>query len=257
MIRLFLRTLYLLMFLLTVVNAQDLYICESYTESGTPVGPLNRLEIKPYGTAVYILFDNENKINDPLLYLFVDKLVDNKFTPYDSKTINIQKSDTWAVTSFEFKEPGIYEVYFLNSSHNRLAKNKIETFFSGNFSNQFVSPTLNINLNPKFIFCELVINGKPINPFSTLSLSASNGEAFIYINNKLPFDVEVLKVQYWKRSITNENYEELVDSKKYKILPKWEDTFFKYNFTQIGQFKIDVFDLNDNLITSNIITITK
>ena len=256
MIRLLLRSLYLLLFFLSIVSAQDLYICESYTEDGSPVGPLNRLEIKPYGTAVYVLFDNEYKINDPVLYLFVDKLVDDKFTPFDSKTITIKKSDTWAVTSFEFKEQGIYEIYFLNSSHNRLATSKIETFYSGNFANQYFSPTSNTNLNPKFIFCELVINGKPVNPFSSLSLNTSGGDAFIFINNKLPFGSEVLKVQYWKRSLKNENYEELIDSKKYKILPTWKDTFFKYKFTQAGEFKIDVFNMKDNLIASNIITIT-
>jgi hypothetical protein len=119
-----------------------------------------------------------------------------------------------------------------------------------------VSPSGNKILNSKFVFCELVVNGKPVNSFNSLSLSASEGEAFIYLNNNLPFGYDMLKVQYWKRSTTNESYEELIESKKYKILPEWKDAFFKYQFKQTGQFKVDIFDKNDNFVTSNVITIT-
>ena len=248
--------LFLVLFTSNLAFAQDLYICESYTENGTPVGPINRLEIKPYGTAIYVLMDNDKAFNDPILYLFVDKLVDNKFTPFDSKTLTVKKSDTWAVTSFEFKEQGIYEVYFLNSTQRRLATSKIETYFTGNLSKQVITPSNNKILNSKFVFCELVINGKPVNSFNSLSLSASDGEAFIYLNNYLAFGYDVIKVQYWRRSVTNDSYEELIDSKKYKILPEWKDTFFKYKFPQTGQFKVDIFDKNDNFISSNVISIT-
>lgn len=254
------KLLYLFLFVTllftNVVLAQELYVCESYTENGTPVGPLNRLEIKPYGTAVYILLDNKNIFKDQILYLFIDKLVDKKFTPFDSKTITVNNNSNWAVTSFEFKEQGIYELYFLNSSQSRLATSKLETYFTGNLSNQVISLSSNKIFNSKFVFCELVVNGKPVNSFNSLSLSASNGEAFIYLNNYLPFGNDVLKVQYWKRSTTNESYEELIDSKKYKVLPEWKDAFFKYQFTKTGQFKIDIFDKNDNFISSNVITIT-
>jgi hypothetical protein len=237
-----LRCFIFLILLSNVLIAQELFVCESYTEDGTPVGPLNSLEIKPYGTAIYVLLNNEKAIQDPILYLFIDKLVGGKFTPFESKTLSVKKTDTWAVTSFEFKDPGIYELYFLNSSQSRLATGKLEVYFAQD--------------DRKFTFCELVINGKPKNPFTSLSLSRSEGQAFIYLNNQVPFGIEKIKVQVWKRSNKNSNYEELVDSKKFKILPEWSDTFFKYNFVNIGEYKIDIFDINDNFISSNIITVT-
>lgn len=238
------------------IFAQELFVCESYTEDGTPVGPTNQLEIKPYGTATYVLLDNEKEFNDPLLYLFVDKLIDGKFTPYESKTISIKTNDTWAVTSFEFKEEGTYEIYFLNSSQNRLATNKITTHFSAEFTEQTISATSNTIADGDFVFCELVINGKPVNPFNSLSLTRTAGQAFIYLNNYTPFNLEKLKVQVWKRNKNDSSYEELVDSKKYKILPEWKDTFFKYIFTNTGEFKIDVLDSTDSFISSSILTIT-
>lgn len=235
--------------------AQELYVCESYTEDGTPVGPLNSLEIKPYGTAIYVLLNNEKAIENPILYLFIDKLIGGKFTPFESKTLSVKKTDTWAVTSFEFKDPGIYELYFLTSSQSRLATGKLEVYFTQDNIKQVFPPSQSTIGKVQFIFCELVINGKPKNPFTSLSLSSSEGQSFIYLNNQVPFGIEIIKVQVWRRSNTNNNYEELVDSKKFKILPEWSDTFFKYNFINVGNYKIDIFDNNDNFIASNIITI--
>lgn len=248
--------LFLFFISINLLFSQELYVCESYTEDGSPVGPINNLEIKPYGTAIYILMDNEKEFQDPVLYLFVDKFVDGKFTPFDSKTLSIKKEDTWAVTSFEFKEQGIYEVYFLNSSEQRLASHKIEVVFSQEYLSQNTTVARTYMGNSKFVFCELVINGKPTNIFNTISLSRTNGQAYIYLNNYAPFGIDIIKVQVWKRSKTDSNYEELVDSKKYKILPEWSDTFFKYNYTNTGDYKIDVFDNKDNFISSNIITVT-
>lgn len=253
----FLKILIYFFLLSNLSIAQELYVCESYTENGTPVGPLNKLDIKPYGTAVYILLDNNKEFKDTFLYLFIDKLIDGKFTPFDSKTLNVKKDAKWAVTSFEFKEEGNYELYFLNSSQNRLATNKIEVHFSEEFKDHIISPSSYSFENDNFTFCELVINGKPINPFNKLSLTHSAGQAYIYINNHVPLGVERIIVNVWKRSKTDKNYEELVDTKKYKILPEWNDTFFKYIFSSIGDFKIDVFDPNENLISSNILTVTK
>jgi hypothetical protein len=200
--------------------------------------------------------NNEKEIKDPILYFFVDKLNGGKFTPYDSKTLSVKKTDTWTVTNYEFKEIGIYELYFLNSSQSRLATSKLEVYFSQENKKLFFPPTQNVIGGVQFTFCELVINGKPKNPITSLSLSSSGGQAFIYLDNHVPFGLERIKVQIWKRSNQKSNYEELIDSKKYKILPEWSDTFFKYNFTNIGEYKIDIFDKNDNFISSNIITVT-
>jgi hypothetical protein len=251
-----LRCFLFLILLSNILIAQELYVCESYTEDGTPVGPLISLEIKPYGTAIYVLLNNGKAIQDPILYLFIDKLVGGKFTPFESKTLSVKKTDTWAVTSFEFKDPGIYELYFLNSSQSRLATGKLEVYFAQDDRKFTFYPKQNSVGGVQFTFCELVINGKPKNPFTSLSLSRSEGQAFIYLKNQVPFGIEKIKVQVWRRSNKNSNYEELVDSKKFKILPEWSDTFFKYNFVNIGEYKIDIFDINDNFISSNIITVT-
>jgi hypothetical protein len=237
--------------------AQDLYFCESYTEDGQPIGPINKLEIKPYGTAIYILLDNNSQFNDPLLYLFIDKLVDDKFVPHDSKTINVKNEDDWAVTSYEFSEQGIYEAYFLNSSQSRIATGRLSTYFSEEYTNQVFTPTSRSSGDCEFVFCELVINGKPVNQFNSVSLARTEGQVFIYLNYFMPFGIDKFQVQVWERSTSNSNYEELIDSKKFKILPEWEDTFFRYIFRKVGEYKIDIYDDDNNFIASNVITVTK
>lgn len=253
-IKYFLTPLLILLYS-TLCYAQEVYVCESYSENGKPIGVKNKFEIQPYGKAVYILIDNENNFDDPLLYMFVDKLSDNKFIPFDSKTITVDEQSTWAVSNFEFSEPGIYEIYFLNSSQNRLASIQIETYYADEFNNQIVSPSYSYDGDCELVFCELVINGKPVNQFSTISLSNFGGQVFIYLNNKVPFNIDRFQIQVWKRSQVNSNYEELIDSKKFRILPEWRDAFFRYIFTQVGDFKIDVFDRDNNFIASNILTV--
>jgi hypothetical protein len=108
----------------------------------------------------------------------------------------------------------------------------------------------------KFTFCELVINGKPINAFNILSLAQTEGQAFFFLNNKSPFGVDKIVMQVWKRSEQDANYEQLLDTKKYKILPKWRDTYIKYSFTSPGEYKVDIFDVDNNFISSNILTVT-
>ena len=108
----------------------------------------------------------------------------------------------------------------------------------------------------QFTFCEMVINGKPINAFNILSLARTEGQAFFFLDNHVPFGIEKIKIQIWKRSNEDSSYEQLVDSRKYKILPEWKDTFIKYVFTNLGEYKVDVFDFEDNFIASNVLTVT-
>lgn len=253
------KNLFLFLFLLisSFLYAQEVFVCDSYTEDGVPVGTSNRFEIKPYGTAKYILLNNEKQFDDNLLYLFIDKIVDGELTPFNSKTLTIKKNDTWAVTSYEFNEPGIYDLYFLSSKQIRLADIKVEVFFSEEFASKAFTPTKSYVGETQMTFCELVINEKPVNPLNTISLSQSEGQVFVYLNNYLPFNIKIIKVQVWKQVNGEGNYENLVDEKQYQLQPEWKDAFFKYVFKSTGEYKIDVYDENEKFITSNIIAVIK
>ncbi len=244
-------------FLTVTVYSQEIYFCDSYTENGTPVGPTNKLEIKPWGKAIYVLLDNENKpINDNQLYCFIDRKSGDNFVPFKSKSIKSNKGATWAVASVEFKDPGIYNIYFLNSEQKKLASNILKVVFTSGYitGNSPQAPIYEGDC--ELVFCEMVINEKPINPFTTLSLSRSGGRGVIYLNNSTPFNTDKLVLKVWKKSGENTNYDEFVEARKYKILPEWSDTFIKYNFKRPGNFKFAIYNKDNILLSSATIVIT-
>jgi hypothetical protein len=241
---------------LQVNFAQELFVCESYTEDGKPIGAVNNLEIKPYGKAAYVLLENKTKIDSDILYLFIDRLSEGQFTPYDSKTLLANKDKKWAVTNYEFRNAGIYELYFLNSAQKKLAVKKIEVKLIDENGIERVSPNSSSGFgNTKFIFCDMIVNDRPINPFTQLSISAKNGNAYAYVNNYVPFGTEIINIKISKRKASS-SFDELISSKKYKITPKWTDTFFKLNFDKPGEYKIDVSDNSNKIIATNILTVT-
>lgn len=232
-----------------------MYVCESYTEDGEPIGATNSLEIKPYGKAVYVLFQNNSNFDFNTLYLFVDKLSEGQFTPYDSKTLSVQNDKNWAVTNYEFHNSGIYELYFLNSTQHKLAVQKLEVKLVNENGIERITPTSRpIIGNSQFIFCDMIMNDKPVNQFTQLSISAKNGKGYAYINNYAPIGTDTINVKIWKRQPSS-SFDTLISKKKYTITPNWTDTFFKITFNKPGDYKIDVFDNFDNLIASNVLTV--
>jgi hypothetical protein len=230
-------------------------------EDGTPVGPTNQLKIKPWGTVIYILLDNNKKpFNEPILNIFVDKKNGDKYSPFESKTIEVKTKSTWAVTNFEFKEAGTYQVYFLNAAQKKIAVNMLKVSFSeGVISGSNPNPNTNVSYSEgstEMLFCQMVIDDKPINPFDHLSISRTGGRAIIFLNNSSPFNTDALTMQVWKKTSLDSDYGQLVTKKRYQLLPEWNETFIKYKFQQPGEYKFDIYNKDDNLISSNRIVVT-
>ena len=254
----FLFRFFILFFTLLITTySQEIYFCESYTENGVPIGPTNKLEIKPWGTAIYTLLDNNKQpINDKQLYVFVDKKTDDKFVPYKSKTLTLEKGVTWAVTNFEFKDPGTYNIYFLNSKQSKIASNILKVVYAEGYVTGSSPYAPEYEGDCDMIFCEMVINDKPVNTFTTLSLSRTGGRGVIYLNNRTPFNTDKLILKVWKKSEEDDSYKEFIETRKYKILPEWSDAFIKYKFNKVGEFKFGIYNKDDMLLASSTIVIT-
>ncbi|MFZ1289171.1 MAG: hypothetical protein WAR79_03735 [Melioribacteraceae bacterium] len=235
--------------------AQNIYVCESYSEEGNPIGIINKLETKAYGKAVNVLIDNEKKINSNILYLFIDKLSNGKYVPFDSKILNVDKEKLWAAIKYEFHEAGVYELYFLNASEEKITSLKLEVKILNDRGFENFSGSSGGLGNAQFVFCDMIVNNKPMNPISQLSLSTRNGETYVFINNYSPFSTDKIVVKIWERQENSSEYKELISTKKFKVTPKWSITFFKLTFDKVGDYKIDVNDNNNKLIVSNILTV--
>lgn len=236
----------MLFFSFSALSAQELYFCKSYTEEGQPIDADIQFDIDAFGNSVYLLFDNEgNRIGDDLLYMFIDKDINNNFEPFDSKVLRIDSRDTWAVVDYMFKEQGKYLVYFMNSDQKKLVEETVTIKLKEDVPGQRRVYQSSYYDNCELVFCERVIADKPVNIKKSYPLSQNNGEIFIFINNNRPLNSGKLLLDIWRKKNRAFEYDEFIASKKYKINPDWNDAFFKYIFTEKGEYKFSVYNENE------------
>lgn len=239
-------------------EAQRIFFCEDFSNSGDPVGAKLVWELESGGTELNILLENGEKyLPSPIIYLFFDKFENSNYYPYDSKAIKIDSPRKWIAVEYIFEEPGKYLVYFQDSKQNNIAQGYITINESARIS---VPKSFGISLyyeNSRVNFCELVIAGKPMNIFQSVSLGANGKQVYVYIKNDKPLNTSKILVNVWRKKNHTFEYDEYVESKKYKIESTWSDTFFKYYFTQEGEYKFSIYNEDEVLIASGFITVRK
>lgn len=235
--------------------AQDIYVCKSYTQQGEPVDASNSWEIKSGGDYLYILFDNEEKIEDKLIYLFLDKKYDDEYKPFDSKVLRNENKKSWLVYNYKFQKPGEYNIYFMDSAQNTLATTKVnmrykqaETASRVNESSMYYDKT-------EMIFCKRVFGEEPLKEMSSTYLSGDSVKVYVYLDTQRPIRTEKLLVDVWRKKNRSFQYDEFIETKKFKVTPEWAYTFFKYKFTKKGEYKISVYNDQEVLIKSGYFTV--
>jgi hypothetical protein len=239
------------------INAQELYFCKSVTENGKPVDAELKWEIQPFGTRISILYQSNNFLNDQIYYLFIDKKFDNEYKPFDSKTNRPDKQKKWMEFEFSFKEEGEYKIYIMDSEQKVLAQNYLSAFFSGSYNSIAKKSETSYSYydDAKIIFSERVFSNKPYNSFRETSLSQNNGEVYIFIDNGKPLNTDVILVYIYQKKNRAFEYDEFVDSKKFKIDENWKSTFFKYKFEDAGDYKFAIFNQEEKPIKNGFIKV--
>ncbi len=238
------------------IYSQRIYFCEGHTESGEPINPTKHLKIKPSGKYLYILLNNDGRLLDnQLFYLFIDKLMDNSFEPFDSKVIRLNEKKSWVAYNYKFTEPGKYLIYFLNSQQKKIVRDTLTVELKNDGNPHRSNVTSAYYDNCELLFCEIVLSGKPIRITNKAYLKKNNGLIYVYLNNGTPLKTSVLVVDVWKKGIHAYDYDQFVETKYYKIDPEWPDAFFKYYFKEKGEYKFSVYNENEVLIGTNYIVV--
>jgi len=235
---------------------QSIYVAESITEDGEAIGAKNMWQIDPWGKSLYVIFDNEEQIKDNILYLFIDKLIDGSFQPFDSKVINIEQPTSRINYDFKFTDTGKFKVYVVNEGQETLSSLQLilkpKTATSSNASNSD-----NYYDQISLIFCEkILIGGTPLGIIKSGSLSRHSGTIYMKLRQYSPLNSETVQVDLWRIGNNSYDYDQYIESKKYKIDPTWYDTFLKYKFTKPGKYKIVIYNDSDAIIKTGYITIT-
>ena len=240
----------------SALKAQTLYTCKAHTENGQPIEYQRNWNINPKGEYIYALLDNENKpLATETLYFMMDKIVEDGVIPYDSKVIKADSTATWIAYNQELSEPGEYLLYFTDTNQKKIASQKITvkyrdrySFSSNDISNVYYD-------NCKMVFCQRVIAGKTYKERNDLYLKNGKGMLYCYLNNYKSLNTGTLIVNFWRKDRRSFEYNEIVKTKKYKVDPLWNDTFFKCFFDRPGDYKIAVYNENEALIKYNFVKV--
>jgi len=246
-------------FVFASIQAQQIYFCKSHTENGTPVDARNVWSIKPWGSLIYILFDNEgNTFDSQLNYMFIDRYIDREYRPWDSKAINVQDSATWFAYNYKFTEPGKYRVYVVDQNKKELASEIVTIQIESDYVNNRQGTNSLYYDDTKIKFCERVIAGQPINAFNKFSLSKLDSNTVtVFVNTRDAIETSVIVVDVWEKPSRSIEYDKFIGSKKYALTPSWDYVFFKYKFEKSGYYKFNIYNENEVLITAGYLEIVK
>ncbi len=247
---------FLLTLLASVSYAQTVYVADSVTEDNEPINAKNHWEIDAWGKTLHVILDREEQpIKGNIVYLFIDKFMNGEYSPFDSKSVNIQQGVRRIKYDYNFSEVGKYKLYYINISQEKLASVVITITEKSKRKNKVVKRS-NYYDNVKLLFCEKVlVGGTPIGIKKRASLSENNGQIYIKLTNLSPLKTEIILVDIWRKEHRSFEYDEYVESKKYKISPSWADAYFKYRFLKPGEYKIVIYNQAEVLISTGYINV--
>lgn len=249
------KTLFSLLILLTVeLHSQQIFISRGNTEYGEPIDPFYNQQI-PADLTITILLDNNGKnFEQNILFLTIEKSGDQSRAGRINEMIRPPKKNDWLIYNYRFQEEGDYEIRFTDFNRKVIASLRVTVVREkGKKIQEIKIPELLPGL--EIVFCEKIFNGKPVNQQSEISLKFQNGETYIYMVNQKPLKTDLLLVNIWRKKSKGTDYEEFIDSKKYKINSSWYDAFFRYRFEKPGNYKINFFNEKEILLKTAYITV--
>lgn len=242
--------------LATQVFSQQIYFCEDYTTEGEPVRQKDSWNVVGSEQTIYVILKaGDQLIKGPIVYMFIDKGDEGQYYPFDSKAIKFERDKEWLVYRYKVTESGKYSFYFQDAQENEIAQKYVTVRLS---SDSYFSPGNSNSLyyeGSKVSFCEVVIEGRPINIRGTQSFSIHGHLCYIHINNFRPMNTSKILVYFWRKESKSFKYDEFFDTKKYQVSPEWSDAFFKYSFKETGDYKIIIYNENEMIIGNGFIQI--
>ena len=228
----------LLIFPFIVSLAQSIYVSESVTEDGEVIGAKNTWDIDAWGKSLFIVYDNGKPITNNILYLFIDKFVGGSFQPFESKVVEIEEEKNYIKYDHKFTQTGKFKIYVVNEDQETLSS-MLLTLRTDTGRETNAAESENYYDGIGLIFGEyILVGGTPLGIVKSVSLSKNNGWVYIKLSHYAPLNSNILQVDFWGKEGNAFDFDQYIETRKYKIDPIWHDTFFRYQFTKPGRFKI-------------------
>lgn len=231
-------------------------LCSSYNDNGVTAGIFEQWEIEPTGGYIYVVYNQEKQIKDPL-QIQVDKLNEStgNYVAYFTGDMIIQVGKNWAMYDLGFTEIGKYAIKVMKEK-KELATTKAEIFLikdEGDVYNTSDSSAIDTYYyeNSEIVFATSEDSkGMPVGENTEFALGNSDSITLrIFLTNDKKFGTDKLYIDVY------DDEDNLVDAYTIKIDPDWDQVRFDEWFTKRGEYIIDIFNGDDIYISSGEVTI--
>ncbi len=246
----------LLLSSVSVIGQNRIYFCSDYTQTGDPIGETVVWDTKPAGGSIYILYQNNGlNFNTNVLLIMIEKLDTNKvYKGYTTKSIFPDRKKNWAAYNFKFTEAGEYKVRFIDAKNNELAAGFV-TIKIADLKNKKLTDKVVIGYYDGTIltFCEGIDeqNISPIAPSAVFNISTNGGCIYVILECPKILNTDAVFVDIYEGTY----YDNLVETKNFRVNPNKLKTFFKYTFSKPGNYKLDIYNNNSIKIHTGTLTI--
>jgi hypothetical protein len=241
-------SLFLLFF--NLVFSQNLYICQTHSEEGSPIGNSKYWKISESGGYVTILLTNGKPLPKGTYYIMIDKKKGRDYVEFDNKTHRLNETKNFIAINYPFKESGEFDIYINGPNSFSSESQKITISFENESNKNKIADYSSSSVN----FYEQVNNNKPVNFISSANLNKNSGAVFVYIKNSTPLNTNMIIVDVYKKN--GNDFNKVYDTKKYAVKSAWDFTFFKYTFKVQGEYKFMIHNEKNIVINSKTIIVT-
>lgn len=257
--------------------AQQVYFCESYSQTGEPKGITDKWAFDKNGTEVVFLYNNGKTTFDFASIFFLVEEISSKET--NKVEMKVYQNKNWEAKKYIFKKEGEYTVSVFGNDNKILASGKLQV---GNpvvkaQSAEQVKETEKVDVKKsepsvlsskeakevlyydgiKVIFCEQFKDGKIINEKTDFKLGDIGTYVEIVLRDEKPLNTDVVMVDIWKKESEGSSFSEYIDDLEIKLNPKSKQVNFHRSFFKPGEYKVSFFNNKNVWMTTGYVTVSK
>lgn len=237
-------------------SSSEIISCDD-VKNGDPVGESKNFSV---GEVTFQVDNDGKEMKTETLIVDIWRKDGSDYNDFvETKRYTIQANWTHPYFKYTFSDKGDYKVavynedeVWINTAYVTIGNS------SGNNHNNSGGVGSDYYSNSQVFVCEDVENGKPKGVATTFTIGSSGGYVTFQVdNNGQAMKTETLIVDVWKRPSGSSDYSDFVETKRYTIEADWTHPFFKYTFYDSGDYKVAIYNEDEDWINTGYVTIKK
>lgn len=240
------------MLIFSTSQAQRVYFCENYTESGEPIGANSSWTITTTAGYVYVLYNQPETIQAIEIVFSIDKLIDGNYKQYSTRYVKNDPVKNWALLDYNFTEDGSYKVT-ATADGSALASEYVTISWKETSETTESDEDVLKFIDSEVFVCKDISNEEPVGQSTTFTLDPGGNNLYVFVKSGRTIDTEEVILDIYKDDGTgNYSYK---DSMNFTVTSTWELLWLKYFFTEAGSYEISVYTKENVWINTCYITL--